>query len=191
MIRFLLKTFVALLLIVGLGWCYGLYRFLGCISYYSIPSDKADAIVIFTGERGRISQGLGLLKVYPNTPILVSGVGHDMHSLPLARKLRKDIVGDITLGRDAQNTLGNADETKKWVQERGFKSIRLVTSHYHMPRSLRLVHRVMPELTIIAHPIISDNFQSEGWWNNEKVYRMIVAEYNKYLVIYLKDFIGF
>jgi uncharacterized SAM-binding protein YcdF (DUF218 family) len=178
-------------MVVGLGWCYGLYRFLETISYCSIPNDKTDAIVIFTGEKGRISQGLELLKVYPNTPILVSGVGHDLHSLPMAKKIQKDIMGDITLGRDARNTLGNAEETKQWAQQRGIKSVRLVTSHYHMPRSLILLHRAIPDLTIIAHPIISDNFQSEGWWNNQKVYRMIVVEYNKYLVICFQDFIGF
>lgn len=191
MIRFLLKTFIALLIIVGVGWCYGLYRFLENISYSSISNDKAEAIVIFTGERGRISQGLNLLKIYPNTPILISGVGHDMPMLPMAKKLQKDIVGDITLGRDARNTLGNAEETKKWVQDRGIKSVRLVTSHYHMPRSLLLLQRAMPELIIIPHPIISDNFQSDGWWNNQKVYRMIIAEYNKYLVIWLRELIEF
>jgi uncharacterized SAM-binding protein YcdF (DUF218 family) len=191
MIKFILKTFVALIIIIGLGWCYGLYHFLETISYCSIPNDKADAIVIFTGEKGRISQGLELLRVYPNTPILVSGIGHNLNNLPMAKKLQSNIVGDITLGRDARNTLGNAEETKQWTQERGIKSIRLVTSHYHMPRSLRLLRRAIPELNIIAHPIISDNFQSEGWWNNQRVYRMIVAEYNKYLVICLQDFIGF
>jgi uncharacterized SAM-binding protein YcdF (DUF218 family) len=190
MIRFFLKTFVALLIILSVSWCYGLYCFLTSISHCVIPNDKTDAIVIFTGEKGRIAQGLELLKVYPNTPILVSGVGQDIHSLPLAKKLQKDIVGDITLGHEARDTLGNAQETKKWVQDRGIKSVRLVTSHYHMPRSLLLLQNAVPDVRIISHPIISDNFQSDGWWNNQKVYKMIVAEYNKYLVISIRRFIG-
>lgn len=190
MIRFFLKTFVALVLILGIGWCYGLYHFLGRISHCTIPADKTDAIVIFTGGKGRIPQGLDLLTIYPNTPILVSGVGHDIHSLPLVQKPQKDIAGDITLGHEARDTLGNAQETKKWAQARGIRSIRLVTSHYHMPRSLLLLQNAMPDVLIIPHPIISESFESDTWWNNQKLYRMIVAEYNKHLVISLKEFVG-
>jgi uncharacterized SAM-binding protein YcdF (DUF218 family) len=187
MIRFILKSFIATLLMLGMVWCYGLHRFLETISYYPISNDETDAIVIFTGGRGRIEQGFELLKIYPNTPILVSGVWRELRNLPLTKTLEQDI--DITLGHDAQNTLGNAQETKKWVQSRGIKSIRLVTSHYHMPRSLLVLHRTMPDLVIIPHPIISDHFQTESWWNNRKLYKMIVGEYNKFLLISVREFL--
>ena len=188
MIRFFLKTFIALAVIASFGWCYGLYSFLQRISHYEISNSKTEAIVIFTGGKGRIDQGFELLKIYPNTSILVSGVGHTLQKLPLEKSFQKDILGDISLGHDAQDTIGNAEETKKWVQNRRIKSIRLVTSHYHMPRSLLLLRRAIPDIMIIPHPIISENFQSDGWWNNQKIYRMMLAEYNKYIIVVLKGY---
>ena len=40
------------------------------------------------------------------------------------------------LGREADNTHGNARETAGWMRGEGYRSLRLVTSWYHMRRSL-------------------------------------------------------
>jgi uncharacterized SAM-binding protein YcdF (DUF218 family) len=86
------------------------------------------------------------------------------------------------LGHEADNTLGNAVETAQWMRQEGFRSLRLVTANYHMPRSLLEFSRVMPETRIVANPVFPDLVRQERWWASPISATLVLAEYHKYLL---------
>ena len=87
----------------------------------------------------------------------------------------------IDLDRSATNTIGNAVETRRWVRDRGFRSLVVVTSAYHMPRALAELEHQMPDVTLIPFPVVTDKQRAEPWWSNFQSARTLAFEYVKYL----------
>ena len=87
----------------------------------------------------------------------------------------------MTLGHDAIDTRGNARETAAWVRARGVRRVHLVTANYHMARSLLEFRRAMPEVTIVAHPVIADRVRLDDWWWRPGTASLLASEYTKYL----------
>ena len=59
----------------------------------------------------------------------------------------------VDIGYEAQDTPGNADETMHWAADQGFSKLIIVTSSYHMPRSLTELGRVMPDVRLVPYPV--------------------------------------
>jgi uncharacterized SAM-binding protein YcdF (DUF218 family) len=87
----------------------------------------------------------------------------------------------IELGHSAQHTIGNAEETAAWMAEGGRRSLRLVTAAYHMPRSLALFRRLMPDIVIVPHPVFPESVDLDAWWYDWGTFSLIAGEYSKYL----------
>ncbi|MDP2193060.1 MAG: YdcF family protein, partial [Alphaproteobacteria bacterium] len=51
------------------------------------------------------------------------------------------------------NTQQNGAEVVAWAKKNNFTSIIVVTSHYHIPRSLREIHHLDHNLVIIPCPV--------------------------------------
>ena len=62
-----------------------------------------------------------------------------------------------------------------------FTRLILVTSSYHMPRSLIELERVMPEVALVPYPVVSRNFRTERWWLHGATARLLFTEYLKFL----------
>jgi uncharacterized SAM-binding protein YcdF (DUF218 family) len=88
----------------------------------------------------------------------------------------------IDIDRSAINTIGNAVETRRWARERGFHSLIIVTSSYHMPRALAEISHQLPDATLLPFPVTTERQRAEPWWSNAGSARMLVSEYLKYLV---------
>ena len=93
----------------------------------------------------------------------------------------------VVLGHVAENTRGNAIETAVWMYEEGFKSLRIVTANYHMPRSLLEFKSLMPDVEIVAHPVFPDNVKVDNWWRFPGSSALIASEYNKYVFASLRN----
>src|SRR5262245_26863147 len=135
------------------AWLLGLVLFAETIP--TRPNDdktEADAIVVLTGGSDRLKEGLLLLAQGEGKQLLNSGV-HANTDIPallqtadLAADLRPsaaEIACCITVGYEAGDTTGNAQESARWMAERNLHSLRLVTADYHMPRSLLEFHAAM------------------------------------------------
>jgi uncharacterized SAM-binding protein YcdF (DUF218 family) len=92
----------------------------------------------------------------------------------------------IVLGHAADNTVGNALETALWMQQEGYRSLRLVTSWYHMHRSLLEFGRAMPLVRVVAHPVFAHDSDPEGWRGRLASGQRVFAEYNKFLAAWLR-----
>ena len=146
----------------------------------SVPTD---AIVVLTGGGLRLQTGMDLLRDGKGRKLFVSGVNQRVDLDELLRVSgNADWASCCTaLGHDADNTYGNARETAQWMRQQGFRSLRLVTAWYHMPRSLLELDRAMPEIEIIAHPVFPDEVSQEHWWASRGTMKLLASEYGKYL----------
>lgn len=144
------------------------------------PAVKTDAIVVLTGGRLRLEAGLDLLGAGRARKLFISGVNPHVDRVELMRVAGHpdSDLSRIAIGHDADNTLGNARETAGWMQQEGYRSLRLVTSWYHMERSLLEFERAMPDTRIVADPVFGRIESSEHWLD---IALLTVSEYDKYL----------
>lgn len=182
-----LRRIVAIAAFAFLVWSAGLYVFATFIPDTRVlPDEKTDAIVVLTGGAGRVSEGLALLAAGSGRKLFVSGVyrGVDVQALlKLAQRAPGDLECCISLGYAADSTRGNAAETVEWIAREGFKSIRLVTASYHMPRSLLEFRHALPgDVRIVPHPVFPAGFYSENWWRWRGSARLAISEYHKYIL---------
>ena len=148
-------------------------------------SEATDAIVVLTGGPLRLSEGFSLLIEGRARKMFVSGVGRGVELgelLRVAGSPPPSVACCVDLGHIADNTAGNADETRAWMVKEGFTSLRLVTANYHMPRSVLEFRRAMPAVHVVPHPVLPDTFKRDDWWAWRGTFTLIAIEYNKYLL---------
>jgi uncharacterized SAM-binding protein YcdF (DUF218 family) len=180
-----------LVAVVGAGGC--AVWLIGLLWFASPPAGdsrlaRTDAIVVLTGGSLRVQSGIDLLREGKGRKLFVSGVNQqvDLEELLRISGNGADESADwasccVELGHEADNTLGNAQETARWIRSQGFRSLRLVTAWYHMPRSLLEFGREMPDVEIVAHPVFPEHVKSEHWWVWPGTAALLVSEYAKYL----------
>ena len=184
--RLLLAGGIGLGLVFLLAWAVGLVWFARHLpSAVADPDRRTDAIVVLTGGQGRLQQGLDLLSARQADKLFVSGVYRGVEVaqlLEISQQAPGELACCVTLGYEADDTHGNAMESARWIGEQGFRSLRLVTATYHMPRSLLEFRRAMPEIEIVPHPVFSPRFKQEDWWRWPGSASLLATEYSKYLL---------
>lgn len=168
------------------AWAAGLFWFADRIPRrLEDPDRRTDAIVVLTGGSLRVETGFQLLAERKAEKLFVSGVEKGVpidDLLALYGLTAEDMKCCITLGYRAADTPGNALESAAWVRANRLRSVRLVTSSYHMPRSLLEFRGAMPDLEIAPHPVFSDRVLIDDWWRRPGTASLVVSEYNKYLL---------
>lgn len=155
----------------------------------SLPKEEvrlrgnADGIVVLTGGASRIEDAVELLASGRGQRLLITGV----HRLTSEREIARLKPGYgkvfaccVDLDRSALNTIGNATETKRWVHERGFRSLIVVTSNYHMPRAMAELRRQLPDTALIPFPVVGEQLRAS--WSHGPTLRLLFLEYVKYTV---------
>ncbi|HEX2150604.1 MAG TPA: YdcF family protein [Stellaceae bacterium] len=166
-------------------WLGGFAWFVGSSLWVRVDgASPTDAIVVLTGGKMRLETGLELLAAGKAGKLFVSGVNPAVDRDTLLRALgpaAKREACCIVLGHAADNTIGNAIETAAWMHEEGYRSLRLVTSWYHMHRSLLEFSQAMPGVRVVAHPVFARDNDPEGWRGWLAAGQRVFAEYNKFL----------
>ncbi len=182
LVRALIVTALA---IAFFGAALGFVGFLSQLRVAELkPSSNADGIVVLTGGSSRVSDAVELLAQGYGKRLLISGV-HPTNSInDISRSVPDsqallDCCAD--LDRSAVNTRSNAAETRRWVHERGFHSLIVVTSNYHMPRAIVEMSHAMPDINLIPFAVVSDKWRDEPWWTNGAAMRLLLSEYVKYV----------
>jgi uncharacterized SAM-binding protein YcdF (DUF218 family) len=148
------------------------------------PAGKADGIVVLTGGASRVSDAMELLAGGYGRRLLISGVNPTNAASDISRSLsdNQSLLGCcVDLDRSAVNTRSNAAETRRWAHERGFKSLIVVTSNYHMPRAIVELSHAMPDIELIPYAVVGDKWRDEPWWTNGATMRLVLSEYVKYV----------
>jgi len=145
---------------------------------------QADAVVVLTGGAKRISTGVQLLKANHGRRLLISGVSATTSRSDIGKVLDDSAMMYgccIDLDRKALDTRGNAVHTANWVELHNFRKILLVTSSYHMPRSLMLLEERMPDVQLVAVPIQPPNWENLGFFDL-MLSPVVLREYAKYRI---------
>ncbi|MBN9010900.1 MAG: YdcF family protein [Rhizobiales bacterium] len=150
------------------------------------PADpRAEGIVVLTGGTARIDGALQLLAEGRADRLLISGVNPAVTlgaiSQGVDRSLRHVLECCVDLGREARDTIGNAAETRAWADERGFTTLIVVTSDYHMPRSMTELAQAMPGKRLIPFPVSNPGLHMARWWRDPETFSLLVREYGKFL----------
>ncbi len=154
-------------------WLYGVFDFYKVTQSISAAKSPVDGLVILTGGNDRIKTGLDHIVALKAKRVLISGVSKvvkiaafECHQL----QGYTHIIERIDIGYGAVNTFSNALEAAIWVRKHQFNSIGLVTSRFHLPRSLWLFKEAMPEIGIV--PIVVDA--------NDSTFFHLLKECHKY-----------
>ncbi|HLI98207.1 MAG TPA: YdcF family protein [Bradyrhizobium sp.] len=148
------------------------------------PARTADGIVVLTGGSSRVSDAMELLADGYGRRLLISGVHPASAASDISRFLsdNQSLLGCcVDLDRSAVNTRSNAAQTRRWARERGFTSLIVVTSNYHMPRAIVELSHAMPDITLIPFAVVGDKWREEPWWTNGATMRLLLSEYVKYV----------
>ena len=179
-----------IVLLASLAWLAGLAAFSGRIpTSVADPDTVTDAIVVLTGGSERLDEGLELLAAGKAKKLFVSGVYRGVEVTALLRAARRapaNIECCIVIGHAADSTYGNAVETAEWMASENYRSLRLVTAAFHMPRSLLEFRHAMPRIAILPNPVFPKRVK-EDWWAWPGTASLIVLEYHKYLFALLRD----
>jgi uncharacterized SAM-binding protein YcdF (DUF218 family) len=177
-IRFTVRALSFLMLLYLLGYA------LFVVALPQPAGDRrTDAVVVLTGGAGRIERGLDTLQRRLAGRMLISGVQRTVRPQELAVTHNVGIglfECCIDLGREAIDTRSNADEVARWMERRRFRSMRLITTDWHMPRAhFEISKRVGGEIAIVTDAVQSN-----------PSLRQLFTEYNKYLLNRVADLIG-
>ncbi len=150
-------------------------------------STKTDVIVVLTGGANRVKEAVSLLTNNMADTMFISGVHKEtslQEIIPVSIPDKK-----IVLGKMAHNTLENAIEIADFIKEKNINSIRLVTSSYHMKRSILEVESIIPNIKIIPHPVFSESFKHKDWWKWSGSIWLLASEHTKYNLTILRNLI--
>ena len=154
---------------------------------------KADAIIVLTGGLYRLDAGVNLLNDGKGERLLISGVN------PKAGRddLREATGGDrelfsccVDIDHAALDTIGNAEESGKWMEAHDYNSVILVTNNYHMPRSLLEMRRILRGVEIQPYPVVNTNLSDGSWMTDPDALRVIATEYAKFLAALARGWTG-
>ena len=134
---------------------------------------RTDGIVVLTGGPGRLMRGVDLLRQGRAERLLISGVDRRVRPEEIAHAygIPAAVMARIDLGSAAVDTRSNAGETARWIARHRYRSIRLVTTDWHMARARFELRRVLRGVTLIPDAV-----------PGEPGLLMLVTEYNKYLL---------
>jgi len=177
-----IKIYLWIVLMLFCLWSAGFVFFARyTLNLQSSNNIDADVAVVLTGDTGRITTAARLLRKSHTNMLFISGVGGgaELEALSGSDILSEADKSKISLGRKAENTRENALETKDFLKDKDVKSILLITSYYHVPRSMLEFKRVVPDVYIKPYPVFNNKSPYKGL-------KLLVKEYNKFILSFIR-----
>ncbi|MBJ6800359.1 YdcF family protein [Geomonas propionica] len=145
------------------------------------PRDvKCDAIVVLTGGRGRVEEGVRLYRAGQGKKLFLIGVDPAVKKREL---YQGEGAANVYLEQNSRNTLENAIYARDLIMKHKVTSIKLITSRYHMKRSTILFRNALPkDVAIFPHPVDSRNLKEE-WWSHQGSFKLLFSEFYKYCIL--------
>lgn len=164
------RLFATLLMAWGIG-----FAWFALLLPQPLDGRKTDAIVVLTGGAGRIDRGIALMQEDAARRMFISGVERSVrpHELAVRYGVKEKLFNCcITLGREAIDTRSNGIETAHWLERRGYDTVRLITSDWHMRRAAFELRQALPDDIVLVYDAVPGH----------PSLNMLFKEYNKYLL---------
>ena len=190
------RTIVVLLVLAPVVWSAGFLRFVDQVQRPGpVQAAQADAVVVLTGGTGRLEAGFALLSQQRAERLFVSGVNARVTKDDMRARAGSTVSDTlfaccVELGHEAKDTLGNANETAAWVRKNGVRSVLLVTSNYHMPRSRFELSLLLPDVVIHPFPVFTDRVEMDRWWRHPDTLKLLWIEFHKTLLSSLRELLS-
>ena len=171
---FITSSIFLTLMIIFMGY---FFYFIPAINKtYEFPK-KVQGIAVLTGGKGRIEKALSIFNNYPESKLIISGV-HKKVSLDNIISKSSYNKSSIFIDKASESTLQNAIEIVRWANENSLEHVLIITSYYHMPRSMLLLNYFGKDINFYPIPV------SQKLTNNNKIKGNIFLfeEYFKFLL---------
>ena len=134
-----------------------------------------DGAIVLTGGPGRIEHAVDVLQQGKAKRLLIAGADPSVTKADLARRLggkRRLIACCVDLGSESVDTRSNAEEGARWIVAHHYRSVRLITSDWHMHRArYEFGHALGSKVVMVTDAVRS-----------EPSFLTLFGEYNKYVL---------
>lgn len=137
-------------------------------------SERTDGVVVLTGGERRIDRGLEVLRRGWSPRLLVSGVDPEVRAAEFAAHYAIEprlLACCVTLGFESVDTRSNARETADWVAAHHVRTLRVITSDWHLRRALRELRLTLPRDVVLVPDAVP----------TRPSFNILVTEYGKLL----------
>lgn len=177
----LLKGFISLILLAVLIVSVLFIDFVYKTFSFKVRELNPDAVVVLAGGRGRIEEGVRLYREGKGQRLFLIGLGPSVKKTDLYKESEGGRSGEqVFIEKVSRNTLENAIFARELISRNNVRSMLLITSRYHMKRSLLIFRSLLPkDIAIYPHPVASKN-STEAWWSHSGSLRLLFSEFYKY-----------
>lgn len=140
-----------------------------------------DAVVVLAGGKGRIEEGVRLYREGKGERLFLIGVDPSVKKADLYKEVEGQRSSEqVYLEKVSRNTLENAIFARELILKNNVRSMLLITSRYHMKRSLLIFRNILPkDIAIYPHPVTNKS-STEEWWSHGGSLRLLFSEFYKY-----------
>jgi uncharacterized SAM-binding protein YcdF (DUF218 family) len=172
-LRFIIGVFSVLFILVIIE---GIYFYSILTKEFSF--EKADLIAVFNGDNERTKEGFKLAESGYAPYLTISPAFEE--KLEIFKKKYGTANSNVSLIVEprARTTFENAVHTKEIISTHHFRSVILVTSFYHMPRSYFLLRTMLigSNVKISICPVPCETLTGSNWFQSFKGRKLIFNE---------------
>jgi uncharacterized SAM-binding protein YcdF (DUF218 family) len=144
---------------------------------------KTDGVIVLTGGDGRVARGLEALRKGWAQKLLVSGVDREVKPREFVAAYHIDahqMACCVTLGFESVDTRSNAREAARWIAANKFRSVRLITTDWHMQRAAYELSLMKPKGVAVVRDAVA----------SQPSFETLFTEYHKLLARYAEQLWG-
>lgn len=196
MMRWIIAGVVMLVLLIGgINWFLAPDNLMQCSE---APSNlegcgAADVIIAVSGgdTSARTQEAIDLYKNGWASKLIFSGAAQDKSGPSNAATMQQQAIRQgvpkaaITIEDQSETTKENAEKTRDILADENIHSAIVVTSRYHMKRTILEFRDRAPGVDFRAHPTVADSQWSSWWWLTPYGWYLALSEIVKIVLFYV------
>ena len=194
MLRWVIGGALAIVIVIfGITWFLAPDNLMNCgkVPSGSEGCEAADAIVAISGgdTKARTQEAIDLYKNGWSRKLIFSGAALDKSGPSNAEVMRNQALTQgisarsIIIEQYSDTTEQNAAKTSDIFDYKDIHSAIIVTSAYHMKRTMMEFARKAPGVNLRAHPVRSDDQWSVWWWTTPSGWHLATSELIKIIAV--------
>lgn len=171
-----------LIIVLLLAWALGFAWFALALPQPH-AGGKTDGVIVLTGGEGRVARGLEALRKGWARSLLVSGVDREVKPREFVAVYHiapAQMACCVTLGFESVDTRSNAREAARWIAANKFRSVRLITTDWHMRRADYELSLMKPKGVVVVRDAVASQPSVET----------LFTEYHKLLARHAEGILG-